>query len=212
MENLKRKINCALTLSATSLLIVIAIIGLWMLKSREVAVITLDTFVGVIVALLAIIVTIAIGWQIWAAMDLKSNIAKLDSRIQEVENIRDQFKKQEQDMKQLHYEAQHFSHIAIAETYKSRKLFLDAFRFYMSALKCGLKLTQPINLQPMINSMNECASSITRVQEVNERTRDNISINNESIRKSPLFRIVQDDYEKAYSLFKSKVKLNDDQK
>ncbi len=212
MKELNKKANWALILSVASLVIIVAIIGLWCFKSKEIAVVTLDTFIGIIVALLAVIVTIAIGWQIWAAMDLKSNITKLDTRIKEVENIRDQFKQQEQDMKLLHYEAQHFSHIAIAETYKSRKLFLDAFRFYMSALKCGLKLTQPINLQPMINSMNECASSITGVQEVNERTRDDISINNESIRKSPLFRIVQDDYEKAYSLFKSKVKLNDNQK
>ena len=210
--NLKRKINCALTLSATSLLIVIAIIGLWMLKSREVAVVTLDTFVGVIVALLAIVVTIAIGWQIWAAMDLKSNITKLDARIKEVESIRDQFKEQERNMKQLHYEAQHFSHIAIAETFRARNLFVDAFRFYMSALKCGLKLTQPINLQHMVNSMMECANLIVGNPEINERTQDNISINNESIRKSPLFRVVQDDYEKAYSLFKRKVKLNDNQK
>ena len=212
MKELNKKANWALILSVASLVIIVAIIGLWCFKSKEIAVVTLDTFIGIIVALLAVIVTIAIGWQIWAAMDLKSNITKLDARIKEVENIRGQFKKQEENMKQLHYEAQHFSHIAIAETYKSRKLFIAAFRFYMSALKCGLKLTQPINLQPMINSMIECANSITGAQEVKERMRDDILINDESIRKSPLFKVVQDDYEKAYSLFKRKVKLNDDQK
>ena len=82
----------------------------------------------------------------------------------------------------------------------------------MFCLKCGLKLTQPINLQHMVNSMMECANLIVGNPEINERTQDNISINNESIRKSPLFRVVQDDYEKAYSLFKRKVKLNDNQK
>lgn len=209
---LKTKINWAIGLSVAALILVAIMFVLWCCNVGGFSAVNLDTFVGVIVALLAIIVTIAIGWQIWAAMDLKSNITKLDTRIKEVENIRDQFKEQEQNMKQLHYKAQHFSHIAIAETYKSRKLFIDAFRFYMSALKCGLKLTQPINLQPMINSMIECANSITGAQEVKERMRDDILINDESIRKSPLFRIVQDDYEKAYSLFKRKVRLNDDQK
>ena len=212
MKELNKKANWALILSVASLVIIVAIIGLWCFKSKEIAVVTLDTFIGIIVALLAVIVTIAIGWQIWAAMDLKSNITKLDARIKEVESIRNQFKEQEQNMKQLHYEAQHFSHIAIAETFRARNLFVDAFRFYMSALKCGLKLTQPINLQHMVNSMMECANLIIGNPEINERTQDNISINNESIRKSPLFRVVQDDYEKAYSLFKRKVKLNDNQK
>ena len=209
---LETKANWAIGLSVAALILVAIMFVLWCCNVGGFSAVNLDTFVGVIVALLAIIVTIAIGWQIWAAMDLKSNITKLDTRIKEVENIRDQFKTQEENMKQLHYEAQHFSHIAIAETYKSRKLFIDAFRFYMSALKCGLKLTQPINLQPMINSMIECANSITGAQEVKERMRDDILINDESIRQSPLFRIVQDDYEKAYSLFKRKVRLNDDQK
>lgn len=212
MKELNKKANWALILSVASLVIIVAIIGLWCFKSKEIAVVTLDTFIGIIVALLAVIVTIAIGWQIWAAMDLKSNITKLDARIKEVENIRGQFKKQEQNMEQLHYQAQHFSLIAIAETYKSRKLFLDAFRFYMSALKYGVKLTQPINLHPMINYMKECVDSIIGIHEVNERMRDDILRNDESIRKSPLFKVVQDDYEKAYSLFKRKVKLNDDKK
>lgn len=208
---LETKANWAIGLSIAAIALATIMFVLWCCNAGGFSAVSLDTFVGIIVALLAIIVTIAIGWQIWAAMDLKSNITKLDARIKEVESIRDQFKEQEQNMKQLHYEAQHFSHIAIAETFRARNLFVDAFRFYMSALKCGLKLTQPINLQHMVNSMMECANLIVGNPEINERTRDNISINNESIRKSPLFRIVQDDYEKAYSLFKSKVKLNDNQ-
>ena len=212
MENLKYKAKAAFFMSSLSTLAALVVLGCWYFGTLELAVVTLDTFVGVTVALLAIIVTIAIGWQIWAAMDLKSNITKLDARIKEVENIRGQFKKQEQNMEQLHYQAQHFSLIAIAETYKNRKLFLDAFRFYMSALKYGVKLTQPINLHPMINYMKECVDSIIGIHEVNERMRDDILRNDESIRKSPLFIIVQDDYERVYSLLKKKVKLNDDKK
>ena len=69
MEKLNKKANWALILSVASLVIIVAIIGLWCFKSKEIAVVTLDTFIGIIVALLAVIVTIAIGWQIYAAMD-----------------------------------------------------------------------------------------------------------------------------------------------
>lgn len=212
MKELNKKANWALILSVASLVIIVAIIGLWCFKSKEIAVVTLDTFIGIIVALLAIIVTVAIGWQIWAAMDMKSNIEKLDSRIQEVENIRDKFKEQEQKMNELHSRAQHFSQLAIAETYKNRGDFVNAFRFYMSSLKCGLRLTKSRNSLPILESMSECANSIVGPINLPEAVQVDIISNDKDIRKTHLFGVVQNKYEQIFSEFKSKVKLNDNQK
>ena len=91
---LETKANWAIGLSVVTLILVAIMFVLWCCNAGGFSAVSLDTFVGVIVALLAIIVTIAIGWQIWAAMDLKSNIAKLDSRIQEIENLKKQFGQQ----------------------------------------------------------------------------------------------------------------------
>ncbi len=212
MKNLIKKVNWAVGLSSFTLLVVVAIVGLWIFQTKEYAVVSLDTFVGVIVALLAIIVTIAIGWQIYAAMDLRANIAKLDSRIQAVENIKNKLSEQEDKMKQLHYEAQHFSQLAIAETCNNKHDYVNAFRFYMSSLSCGLQLTSPMNLQPLLDAMSGCTQAIVEQTNLKDIIRKDILINDQTIRASHLFGVVQSRYEQVYSEFKSKVKLNDDQK
>ena len=76
MKELNKKANWALILSVASLVIIVAIIGLWCFKSKEIAVVTLDTYVGVIVALLAIIVTIVLGWQIFNIFELRQKMRK----------------------------------------------------------------------------------------------------------------------------------------
>ena len=212
MEKLNKKLNWAIGLSIAAIALSGVMFVLWCCQAGGFSAVNLDTFVGVIVALLAIIVTFAIGWQIWAAMDMKSNIEKLDSRIQEVENIREKFKEQEQKMNELHSRAQHFSQLAIAETYKNRGDFVNAFRFYMSSLKCGLRLTKSRNSLPILESMSECANSIVGPINLPEAVQVGIISNDKDIRKTHLFGVVQSRYEQVYSEFKSKVKLNDDQK
>lgn len=213
MENLKYKAKAAFFMSSLSTLAALVVLGCWYFGTLELAVVTLDTFVGVTVALLAIIVTVAIGWQIWAAMDLKSNIAKLDSRIREVEGLKVKMEEQEQVYRQLHNKAQHFSHIAIAETYQSKDDFTNAFRFYMSALKFGLSLNEPMNLMATIESMKICTDNIKEYIETPPRKMVNSILNNNKyIRESRLFRTIQDKYEEVFISFKEKVNIDDKQK
>lgn len=212
MKKFEKKLNVAIVLSIVAIALSGTMFVLWCCNAGGFKAVDLDTFVGVIVALLAIIVTIAIGWQIWAAMDLKSNIEELDQRIKQAEDTNNKLAIQEQKMKQLHYDAQHFSQIALAETCKVRNDFVNAFRFYMSALNCALQLADPKNIQPMLDSMSECVKFIANSAPLSEAMRKDILKNNQFIRKAHLFGVIQSKYEQIYSEFKSKVKLNDDQK
>ena len=67
-------------LSLIAILGVISVWGLWLCESFEFSVVSLDSFVGVIVALLAIIVTVAIGYQIINAIEVKDEIKQLKQR------------------------------------------------------------------------------------------------------------------------------------
>ncbi len=51
---------------------------------------TLDTFVSLNVALLAIIVTLAIGWQIYNSIKINKKIEKLNNDITEVKCLKSQ--------------------------------------------------------------------------------------------------------------------------
>lgn len=206
MKKLNKKLNWTIGLSVLAIIMVVAMFLLWACEIWAFTVVSLDAFVGVIVALLAIIVTIAIGWQISNAMDIRAYMTKLDERICKVEKLESQFEEQKQQVKQLNNEAKHFSNIAIAETYKREEKYVDAFRFYLSALKCGLQLTTPLNLLPMIKAMKDCSNSIKSTKEISPRLQDSINKNDQLIRSSPLFKTIQDDYEKIYDLFWKKVK------
>lgn len=85
MENLSKKANWAIGLSSSSFLIVVSMITMWICEVREICVVELDSFIGVIVALLAIIVTLVLGWQIF-------NIFELKNKIDEVSELKNNLK------------------------------------------------------------------------------------------------------------------------
>ena len=62
-----------------SLAISITMLVLWCCNVGGFSVVSLDSFVGVIVALLAIVVTLAVGWQIFNSIEIRNRIEKLDA-------------------------------------------------------------------------------------------------------------------------------------
>ena len=212
MEKLSKKVNWSIVLSIVAIALVTIMFVLWCCNAGGFSAVSLDTFVGVIVALLAIIVTIAIGWQIWAAMDLKSNFALLNKRICEVEALKTKLEEHERKVSHLYFETQHFNQLGIAKSYKDQDEFISAFLFYLSSLKCSLGLVTPINTSPIIKDMLACAQMITGNNSLTKQLRDSFEINDKYIRTSNLFRIIQDEYEEAIALFKEKVNLDDKQK
>ena len=64
-----------------SLAISVTMLVLWCCNVGGFTVVSLDSFVGVIVALLAIVVTLAVGWQIYNRIDFKNRIKEHYTRI-----------------------------------------------------------------------------------------------------------------------------------
>lgn len=204
---INRKLNLTLGVSILSLMLALVIIVLWSCNAGGFSAVSIDTFVGVIVALLAIIVTVAIGWQIYAAMDLRSNIAKLDERVKEVEMLRKRMEEQEKNMWQCYHESQHYNHIALGEIYQASQMYEESFRFYLKALEHDLQSAKPLNLKPIMIGMRHCSKSITENITLQVKVRDYIMETDAKIRELPLFYMIQDDYEEIFSLFKSVVKF-----
>lgn len=204
---ISRKLNLTLGVSILSLMLSLVIIVLWSCNAGGFSAVSIDTFVGVIVALLAIIVTVAIGWQIYAAMDLRSNIAKLDERVKEVEMLRKRMEEQEKNMWQCYHESQHYNHIALGEIYQASQMYEESFRFYLKALEHDLQSAKPLNLKPIMIGMRLCSKSITENITLQVKVRDYIMETDAKIRELPLFYMIRDDYEEIFSLFKSVVKF-----
>ena len=76
MENMKRN-RIASICAYASLAISVVMMLLWGCNVGGFTVVSLDSFVGVIVALLAIVVTFAIAWQIYNVMEIRNKVDQL---------------------------------------------------------------------------------------------------------------------------------------
>ena len=205
MEKLERKINRAFTLSVISLLIVIAIVCLWMFKSREIAVVTLDTFIGVIVALLAIIVTIVLGWQIF-------NIFELRQKIEEVNNLKSQFNKQSEKIEKLSLSTDHAMYLTWGdnEIYKENDLL--ATYYYIISLKHALAMEYTINIPKIKKSLMSCKTKIKEKRKISSSIIAKIENADKEIRESTAYCCIKDFYDEIYKNFIEHTIAYDDQK
>ena len=120
------KEKLSLILSAISLVGVLSVWVLWMCESIEFSVVSLDSFVGVIVALLAIIVTVAIGYQIINAIEVKEEIKLLKER-QIV------FSENEQRFIKMANNLQAGNSSTTSQLYAAKGEYFEAFAFFHSA-------------------------------------------------------------------------------
>lgn len=146
-------------LSVVSILIALTIGGLWLFGTMHISVVSLDTFIGVIVALLAIIFTVVIGWQIINAIEIRSWMNQLEQKQNAlVENER---RLAEND--QLHTLEAYNLHAAICQTdadsYVEKKQYVEAFTFYHVAL-CYAILSGTPNQLNRINKLNQITQCI----------------------------------------------------
>ena len=140
-------------LSVVSIFIALTIGGLWLFGTMHISVVSLDTFIGVIVALLAIIFTVVIGWQIINTIEIRSWMNQLEQKQNAlVENER---RLAEND--QLHTLEAYNLHAAIcqadADSYVEKKQYVEAFTFYHVAL-CYAILSGTPNQLNRINKLN----------------------------------------------------------
>lgn len=192
---------CAYASFAMSLTMLI----LWACNVGGFSVVSLDSFVGVIVGLLAIIVTVAIGWQIFNIIEMNRKIEQLDERLKEVQEIKAQLKEQQKKIENQGHEACHFNHVGLAHFFFSNKDYLGAFRFYQSALRHSLYMDSHINLIPMVESMDKAIVATPSSHKLQFSLYEEVESIDKEIRESKLFKLIQNQYERAYALFKQKV-------
>lgn len=154
------KSKLAIILSVISLIGVFSIGGLWIWGSLELSVVSLDTFVGVMVALLAIVFTIIIGLQIVNAIEMRDEIKEL--KRQQGALLENEKRLAEND--RLHtmeaYNLQSGICQESADSYMSKGLYIEAFTFYHVAL-CYAILAETPNQLNRIQQLQSILQLIT---------------------------------------------------
>lgn len=182
-----------------SLAISVTLVVLWCCNVGGFTVVSLDSFVGVIVALLAIVVTLAVGWQIY-------NSIELNERIKNLNTLEERLIKQDKTFKQQNNKSNHLISFIYGVEAKREKEYIEAFRYYMASLRCSMLLDKPINVDHLLNDLEEVTANIEenticvieRLKEIKEYDK--------VIRKSYSYDIIKFRYERIYNDFCSKVK------
>lgn len=190
--------NWAFWLSIVAIVISTTILVLWMISVSEIAVVQLDTFVGVIVALMALLVTIVLGWQIYNAVDIQDKIKSIEGLKRELEQSKILFK--QADIKNAFYH-----NLSLALCSQITKDYISAFRFFEQALMHTLQLDEPVNVPATLSSLSNCATLITKEQTIPNDKYKEIMKADKTIRASKYYTLIQVEYEKSFKTAMSKV-------
>lgn len=129
------KLNASIILSIVAIVGVVSVWLLWLCDSIKLSVVSLDTFIGVIVALLALIFTISVGYQIINAIEIKR-------KMKELEQKQDCIDSNYQNYTKLASNLQAGISGSAAELYYAKGEFFEAFVFYHSALYFAITADQ----------------------------------------------------------------------
>lgn len=206
MGNLNKKANWAIGLSVVAIILSGVMLIMWFCNAGGFKAVELDTFVGVIVALLAIIVTIAIGWQIFNIYEVRSQLGNIRQLKKELDHQQECFERME--LRTAHLHAITLSYIAMG-----RKEYCDAFRYLMEAVHFSLQHPSMPNIESILMTMEEdCIPNIEAGTIVDSEHYDKIIYKNKQITNMQSFSCIKQRYNKIYNAYIKKICVDDSQK
>ena len=133
---MSKKVESAHICAYIALMLVIVLMILWACNVGGFTVVSLDSFVGVIVALLAILITFVVGWQIHNTMELKEKIKKIKSLEDYINNSH-----------KLYVQISHNNQVGIslnsAILWEAKNEYAAAFAMYHNAFYNAIKANTP---------------------------------------------------------------------
>lgn len=202
------KTKISFILSLISFVGVLSVWGLWLFRGINLSVVSLDTFIGVIVALLAIIFTVIVGWQIINAIEMRDRMAELEKQHNNlVENERILAENDRLHTKEA-YNLQSGLCGEIAESYRTKGQYIEAFTFYHAALYFAILSERP-NQMNHLNQMNLILSLITTQPVINFTSlAQQIKEDANRIRKTTSYRnCLSEMYEQTMQEFWQRMKM-----
>lgn len=196
---MKGKIKIAHICAYVSLALSVVMIILWCCNVGGFSVVSLDSFVGVIVALLAIIVAIVIGWQIINALEIKSKLAEID-------DFKNKVEEQNKTIEQTSYRTLHHLLSTMALDALENNEAEEAFRYALASLVNTMKLDVPINISSTLNLLKDCTNHFKNDRKTDKELYDETLEFDYELKSFNNYDFVRTQYEPLIELYIQKVK------
>lgn len=186
------KNNLSIILSLLAFVCVIVLSVLVFIPDIALSNVSLDTFIGVMVTMIGILVTFAVGWQIINALEIKSKLA-------EIETIKNDIKEQREQMLELAESTKHESMLIRAQEFYRCGDHIHATICAMDSLLHCLPLKVPSNINLVLQSVEAFASFI-KTPLTSEDNKELLLID-QSIREAKNYIFIQERYEIIFEKF-----------
>lgn len=197
-----RKVNWAIGLSITAIVAVVTLILLWVCNVWKLSVIGIETFIGVIVALLAIIVTFVVGWQIYNTIEIRNKLSELDRLEGEIE-------KQKLLIENSVYQSRHLIAFTWATNCYDDGHYEETFAYALQSLMNSMKLNNPINIDNLLRMLEDSVTKVSSNSRIDATSYNEIMMNNNEIRNQDGYEFIRERYELSFSKYIKKIKIND---
>ena len=193
------KKNLSIILSLLSLIGVLVIIGLIIFKDISLCTITLDTFVGVMVSIMGILITFVVGWQIINTLEIKTKLTEID-------NVKFDLDEQKEKLRETTFKSQHHVSYTWALDAYDRGEDAESFRYAVTSLLNSMQLKKPINIEALLTIMEKSTKEILQGFKIKRIFYNLVIENDKKIRELKDYVYVQERYEPCFELYIKKVK------
>lgn len=193
------KKNLSIILSLLALIGVLVIIGLIIFKDISLCTITLDTFVGVMVSIMGILITFVVGWQIINTLEIKTKLTEID-------NVKSDLDEQKEILKETTFKSQHHVSYTWALDAFDHEEDAESYRYAVTSLLNSMQLKKPINIEALLTIMEKSTREIPQGFKIKRIFYNLVIENDKKIRELKDYVYVQERYEPCFELYIKKVK------
>ncbi len=188
----ENKSTWALGISVVAIILCILVFALWIFETIPHSVIQPESFIGAIIALLSVIVTIAVGAQITNVMEVKSAQKRYE---EELKTALEKIQTQQKQMEGERYYNKHIQGCITGLLTEMRGDNLDAVYFYFNALLNGLQMEESFGNEKFIFSQaTECIKKCKETESVPDNKKEKLKIIDTKLRSLPNYHWIKEEY------------------
>ena len=179
------------------------------------SIVTTDAYMGVCVTVLSIIVTIAIGWQIFNVVEVRNTMRYLEERQKDVDELHEKLEKKirylEYDFDEMKHHTLHLYAVTLALHVAIEKKYDEACYHFMVALTESVQLKKPLNVNEVLNYFQKYLGFITTTVLLSKEEMRDLREMDKIIRKSEQYELFESRYEEISGKYFAKmIQKNDD--
>lgn len=203
MTNQNKKSTWALCLSIAAILLCLFVFVLWALEVIPHCVVKPESFIGACVTLLGVIVTVAVGWQIYNAIEMRQMIKLIEEK---QESLDESQRKLDAKHDEQNKHTNLIQHILIAEMRERDGKYAEAVYYYLGALYNAIDIQeQPDNTDLIFRRIPDCLGKLKSITEIPADMYKDIENIDATVRASKHFNMFQKQYDEWLQEYMSKI-------